>query len=121
MRVRPRLSSGFRLARRRRQLAADLAELAGELVELVLDVLEALGEGAQAPLEPLDVARRGQVEGRHRRLLGLERLLAGAEGGGERVLEHLAVDQRLGELADRLLAARPQASWSSSNSLAFIG
>ena len=88
---------------------AQLADLAAEVVDLVLDLLEALRKRAQAPLQPLDVAGRGEVEGRHRRLLGLDRLLAGAEGGGERVLQHLAVEQCLGQLADRLLAARPEA------------
>ena len=42
-------------------------------------------------------------------MLRLDRLLAGAEGRGDSVLEHVAVEQRLGELADRLLAASPQA------------
>ena len=89
--------------------AANLTDLAGEPVELVLDVFEALREGAQPPFQPFDVARRGQIEGRHRRLLGLHRLLAGAEGRGEGVLEHVAVEERLRELGDRLLAASPQA------------
>ena len=54
-------------------------------------------------------AAEEQVEGAHRRLLGLDRLLAGAEGGGDRVVKRRVVDQRLRQLADRLLAAGPQA------------
>jgi hypothetical protein len=42
-------------------------------------------------------------------VLRLDRLLAGAEGGRDRVVQRLAVDQRLRELGDRLLAARPEA------------
>ena len=42
-------------------------------------------------------------------MLGVKRLLAGAKSGGDSVLEHLAVEQGLSELADRLLAARAQA------------
>ena len=62
-----------------------VADVAADVVDLLLDLLQALRERAQPPLQPFDVARRGQVERAHRRLLGLERLLAGAEGGGDRV------------------------------------
>jgi hypothetical protein len=91
------------------ELTAQAADLSGNPVELVLDPVEPLRERTQAALEALDVAGRGQIERRHRRLLSLESFLASAKGGSDRALQHLAIEQRLGELADGLLAARPQA------------
>ena len=73
------------------------------------DLLETAREGTNAPLEALDLGRRGQVQRRESRALGVGRLLTGPECRGQRVLQHLAVDERLGELADRLLAAGPEA------------
>ncbi len=80
-----------------------------QVVDLLLGVLEPLRERANPPLEPLDVARRGQIEGAEGRLLGLERPIAGAEGGLQRAVEGGAVDQCLGDLADRLLGAGAEA------------
>ena len=42
-------------------------------------------------------------------MLGLQSLIAGAKGSGDGVLQHVAVEQGLGELADCLLAAGPEA------------
>jgi hypothetical protein len=41
-------------------------------------------------------------------VLGLQRLLPRSERGGDGVLEQLAVEQGLGDLSDRLLAACAQ-------------
>ncbi len=86
-------------------------------VDFVLDLLEALRERAQAALEPLDLARRGQVERRHRRLLGLLRLLAGAEGGGQAFSSTSLSSSAWASspIACSLRARRP--SWSSSSTL----
>jgi hypothetical protein len=91
------------------KLAPNAAELTSDPVDLVLYLFEPLRKRAQASLEPLDIARRGQVESAHGRVLSLERLLAGSKGSGNRVLEHLTVEQRLSEFPDRLLAAGAQA------------
>jgi len=83
--------------------AAEAADFAVRFVELLLDLLEPLRERAQAALQAFDVARRGQIEGAHRRVLGLDHLLPCAEGGGDRVVDRGALDQCLRQLADRLL------------------
>lgn len=91
------------------QLPAQAPGVPRNPIQLVLYLVEPLRDRAQPALEALEVTRRGQVERGHRSVLGLQRLLASPEGGGHGVLEHMAVEQGLGELADRLLAARPQA------------
>ena len=42
-------------------------------------------------------------------MLSLERLLACAKGGGYGVLQHRTIEQCLGQLSDRLLAASTEA------------
>lgn len=93
------------------KLATNIANIAADPVDLVLDLFKSLRKRAQTSLQPFYITCGGQVESAHRCVLGLERLLACAEGRGDCVLEHLAIEQRLGKLADRLLAARPQAVW----------
>ena len=97
-------------ARRSALRDAQLGELVDELVEAVLERLEAPGERAQALLEPLDVGARGHVQGPHRVALGGHRALAGAQRLGQRAVENGVLDQRLGELAHGLLAAGADAA-----------
>ena len=75
-----------------------------ELVERVLDSLEALGHRAQAPGHALDVGGGRQVQCAERRLLRLDRLLAGLEGSCDRPVDHRVGDQLLGDLAECFLA-----------------
>ena len=89
--------------------AAAAARPVLEPVEGVLDALEALGDRAQPPRQPLDVGGRRDVQRAHRRLLRLHGLLAGLEGAGQRPVHHRVRDQLLGDLAERLLALAREA------------
>src|SRR6185503_8162155 len=90
--LRVRLSFFRRLFR---VFAPQSAEFSAEVVDCLLDVLQPLRKGPQTALESFDVGRRGQIEGAHRRLLGLESLLPGAQGGSDGVVQGRVVDQRL--------------------------
>jgi len=92
-------------------LPADIANIPYDPVDLVLDLFEALGKGAKPPLESLNIAGGRQVKRSHRCLLRLQGLLTGAKSRSHRVLENLAVEERLRELANCLLATGPQSLW----------
>ena len=62
--------SGAGLGLRRLERCAD-ASVAGDVVDAVLDRLDALRDRAQAALEALDVGGRGKVQRAHRRALRL--------------------------------------------------
>ena len=85
-------------------------ELVTELVEGVLDGLEAVGERAHAAADALHIPGARNVDRTERRLLHLHRPLAGTEGPAERLAEQRVLEQGLGDLADRLLATRLQSA-----------
>ena len=82
----------------------------GVASSVVLEGLDPVGEGADPAAQALEVAGAGDVERAERRLLCLRGPLAGAEGLAERLAEQRVLEQRLGEVADRLLAARAEAA-----------
>jgi hypothetical protein len=86
-------------------LATELRELAGDLIERVLDGLEALGNRAQAPGKAVDIVAGREVEVPE----GAGARLGGALPRPERNLQSLVhpgvVDQQLGEVTQRSLAS----------------
>src|SRR4051794_10776251 len=89
-------------------LAAEPRHALVEAIDAVLDALEALRDGPDPTRQALDVGRRRDVEGAHRDLLGLGRLLAGVEGAGDRPVDERVLEQVLGELAEGVLALAGQ-------------
>src|SRR6185503_4144112 len=66
--------------RARTSLLRERLEPDADLVDRVLYLFEALGDGPEAATELLQLGRSRQVERVHRRLLRLRDLLAGGEG-----------------------------------------
>jgi hypothetical protein len=101
-------TAGSTLTRRfaRSALPAQLRDLPAELVERVLNRLEPLGDRPQPPGEPVDVAAGGQIQVADGGLARLRSPLAGAEGELQSLIHPGVVDEELGELAQRALAAR---------------
>ena len=83
------------------------AEPAVELVDAVLDRVEALRHRPDAAREPLEVGGRRQVERAERDGLGLGGLLARLEDATDRRGDELALEQLARELAERVLT-RPR-------------
>src|SRR6266487_4194347 len=96
-RTRPRLG--------RRQASPKSRHLVSGVVEAILDRLESVGQRAKALLQPLELGGRRDVERSHRGALRVGGALAGAEGSGQRLVEKRVLEQGLGEIAERLLAA----------------
>src|SRR4051812_48249242 len=80
-----------------------------EPVDGVLDALEPLRDGPQAPSQALDVGRRRDPERAHRRLLGLRGLLARLERALEGAHDQRTAGQLLGDAAQCLLALAGEA------------
>src|SRR5436190_4942784 len=87
--------------------AANRAQLVEEVVEAILDRLEPVRERTETLLEPLHVARGGDVQSAHRGALGLCGALPRPDRPGHRLVEQRVVEEGLRQVAQRLLAARP--------------
>ena len=112
--------AGERAGKPKPQLEVELdVRRAPDRVELVLERLDPIRERADATLEPLEIAGARHVEGAERRLLRLRRPLPRAEGLAERLAEQRVLEERLGEVPDRLLAAGAEACDSRRSSGAF--
>src|SRR4051794_3153600 len=88
---------------------AELRQLIRELVERVLDRLEALRDRAQAPRQAVDVVARRQVQIADRAGARLRGTLPRAERDLQRLVHPGVVDQDLGQLTQGALATRRNA------------